>query len=211
MQTAIRLLEEDGIVLTDAQLVQMDRFLELVLEWSAFAGLVSKRDEEGLASVHLPDCLSLAPAVKRLWDGRSAHLDIGSGGGFPAISVKIAVPELPMVLVERNAKKVGFLRKVTGALGLEGVSILHGEFPAVGPRAVPSTITARAVEKPLGLCKPILALVARGAQFLCQSRLSESIPGDLFDIEAVDDLWKTQGIRRGPLWIVRRGRGATGG
>lgn len=210
MKNVIALLEEEGIALTDARHRQFDRFMELVVEWNAFAGLVSNHDEVELATVHLPDCLSLAPMVKRLWDGRSAHLDIGSGGGFPAIPIKIVVPELPMLLIERNAKKVGFLRKVTGALGLAGVSILHGEFPATGPSVVPSTITARAVEKPLGLCKPIFSLVAQGAQFLCQSRLDCAIPRERFDFEPVDDLWKTQGLRRGDLWIVRRRAGQGG-
>lgn len=210
MNSAISLMQDDGIPWTDVQQAQIDHYVQLLLEWNAFASLISTRDESELVSLHLPDCFSLVSIVKRAWEGTTAHLDIGSGGGLPAIPIKIALPALPMSLIERNAKKVGFLRKVIGALGLQGVSILHGEFPAIAPPSVPGTITARAVEKPLGLGKPILALVGRGAEFLCQSRLSEGISRSLYDVAPVDDLWKTQGLRRGELWIVQRRNLAAG-
>ena len=53
-------------------------------------------------------------------------LDVGSGGGFPGIPLKIAYPGLKMTLVEPRLKKTAFLRHIVGTLGLGEVDIVSG-------------------------------------------------------------------------------------
>jgi 16S rRNA (guanine527-N7)-methyltransferase len=50
-------------------------------------------------------------------------IDVGSGGGSPAIPIKIACPWLSYVLVEVRAKKAAFLREAARELGLTGVQV----------------------------------------------------------------------------------------
>ena len=55
---------------------------------------------------------------------RKYVLDVGSGGGFPGLPLKIIRPDIHLTLVEPTLKKVAFLRHIIGTLGLEGVDIL---------------------------------------------------------------------------------------
>ena len=48
----------------------------------------------------------------------SKLLDVGSGGGFPGLPLKIAFPEITVTLVEPKSKKVAFLRHIIGTLSL---------------------------------------------------------------------------------------------
>lgn len=197
------LLEVSGIAVPPEAEMRLQHYVALLEEWNGFASLLSARDIGLAAAVHIPDALSLAPYV-RDFAGATGLLDIGSGGGFPAVPLAIVLPDLPVTLVERSAKKVGFLRKVAGALQLERVNIVHGEFPRAVAGFTPGVITARAVENPARLRKGLAGFIAAGSVFLCQSGLTWDKSADLFHVEPVDDLWKTRGIRRGSLTRVRR-------
>jgi len=50
-------------------------------------------------------------------------VDVGSGGGFPGVPLKIAFPEVPVVLIEVNHKKKQFLEHIIDLLGLENIEV----------------------------------------------------------------------------------------
>ncbi|MCX5772267.1 MAG: 16S rRNA (guanine(527)-N(7))-methyltransferase RsmG [Candidatus Hydrogenedentes bacterium] len=180
---------------------QLDSYVQLIRDWNSFVSLVSRNDLDLLEQVHLPDSLSLAPVIRRLREGRLRLLDIGSGGGFPAIPLKIVLPELQVELVERATRKVGFLEKVVSSLHLDDVRVVQGNFPEVEV-AVPDVVTARAVGKPGKLLPRVLDLLPPGGVFLCQT-----VPPQLdsrFHVERVEDEWTDQGLRRGDLYLIRR-------
>ncbi len=52
-------------------------------------------------------------------------VDVGSGAGFPGIPLKIACPNLRVMLVESTRKKVEFCQHVIDGLGLEGIQASH--------------------------------------------------------------------------------------
>lgn len=196
------LLEAQGIPWPAEADAQLARYTALICEWNAFASLVSVGDEQKIEGVHIPDALSLVPWVARF--GGAGLLDIGSGGGFPAIPIKIVLPALRLCLVERSTKKVGFLRRVLGALGLREVSMVQGAFPQVHPEGVWGLVTARAVEQP----EKLWPLVGRYLQqqcpagaVLCQSA-AESVP-EMFHVEPIVDSWTESGLRRGNLALLR--------
>ncbi len=206
----MRNLEDDrlgklpDLVLSSEALNLLMRHAELVREWNRVVSLVSKKDAEELVSRHIIDSLSLMPAVSAICGDEGLLLDIGSGGGYPAIPLKIVLPGTRMVLVERSVRKVGFLRKVVGALDLSGVEIRHGEFPGVVEDVTPAVITGRAVEKPKRVLVNVLKFVERGAVFLCQSGDPGDHVRDKFHVEQWEDEWSAQGLRRGGLHIIRR-------
>ena len=180
---------------------QLDAYVQLIRDWNSFASLVSQNDSALLEQVHLPDSLSLAPLIRNLGKDPLRLLDIGSGGGFPAIPLKIVLPELEVEMVERGARKVGFLEKVVGSLHLDNVRVVQGNFPEVEV-AVPEAVTARAVEKPGKLLPHVLDLLPVGGIFLCQTVLPQLDPR--FHVERVEDEWTAHGLRRGDLYIIRR-------
>lgn len=199
--TVKSLLAKAGIELMEPMAGQLTAYVDLVRDWNRFASLVSQNDLDLLEQVHVPDSLSLAPLIRRLGEARLRLLDIGSGGGFPAIPLKIVLPGLEVEMVERGARKVGFLEKVVGSLHLSGVRVVQGNFPDVEVSR-PDVITARAVEKPGKLLPHLLDLLPMGGVFLCQTGLPPL--NGRFHVERVEDDWTAEGLRRGDLYLIRR-------
>ncbi|MCH7910629.1 MAG: 16S rRNA (guanine(527)-N(7))-methyltransferase RsmG [Candidatus Hydrogenedentes bacterium] len=184
---------------------KLEQYIELLLEWNSFAGLISKTDEDHIVSRHLVDSLSLVKMVEAAsGPGGSPHLDIGAGGGFPAIPMAIALPEVEFVAIERSARKSTFLRKAASDLSLSNLRIIPGMFPEKAPDERPSTITARAVENPERVFKSILDWLPSGCTFLCQFPNPQDRLPVGFDCTVVHDTWTEKGYRRGTLHLIRR-------
>jgi 16S rRNA (guanine527-N7)-methyltransferase len=52
-------------------------------------------------------------------------LDMGSGGGFPGIPLKVMMPSLSVTLIDASRKKVSFLNHVIRILGLNNIEAIH--------------------------------------------------------------------------------------
>jgi 16S rRNA (guanine527-N7)-methyltransferase len=122
----------------------LESFAALLLKWNQTQNLVSRETVDQLWMRHIADSLQLLPLLKD-WD--RFVLDIGSGGGFPAIPLAIASDQLRRFwLVEPIAKKASFLRTVARELKLaifvEGV---RAEQIAVEVIPSISVITSRAL------------------------------------------------------------------
>ena len=184
---------------------KLEQYIELLLEWNAFAGLISKTDEEHIVSRHVVDSLSLVGIVEGAsGPGGSPHLDIGAGGGFPVIPMAIALPGMEFVAMERSARKSTFLRKAVADLSLSNLRIIPEMFPDKAPDERVSTITARAVENPERVLQSILDWLPSGCAFLCQSPNPQDRLPVGFDCTVVCDAWTEKGYRRGTLHLIRR-------
>jgi 16S rRNA (guanine(527)-N(7))-methyltransferase RsmG len=180
-------------------------FCALIRKWNSFASLVSPRDADHLW-VHVADSLSLLRLVTALGGPSARLLDIGSGAGFPAVPLALALPDLKAILVERSRKKAGFLENAVGELGLKGrMTIQECTFPNEMTLDEPLgwLITARAVEKPHKLWQGIRELVKNGAIFLCQWPEIPPEAQKMFHVEHIIDDWTQTGLRRGSLHIIR--------
>ncbi|HIJ73104.1 MAG TPA: hypothetical protein HPP83_03280 [Candidatus Hydrogenedentes bacterium] len=204
LERSAELLALNGILLGSKAEARIAQHAKLVREWNAFASLVSENDLTVIEDTHVVDSLSLAPWVIGAGGRGAALLDIGSGGGFPALPLKIALPELRVTLVERSERKVGFLLSAAGAMGLDGVTVVHGNFPEGVSGLSPDAVTARAVEKPDKVGKAILAFLPGGSTFLCQSGAALKNLPPMFHVERIHDAWSRAGLRRGELFVVQR-------
>lgn len=183
----------------------LEAYLALVREWNAFASLVSAGDLGARLEAHVLDSLSIAAHVVEACRDGGLWLDVGSGGGFPAIPVKAALPGTPVRLVERSAKKVGFLRQTVARLGLKGAAIVQGAFPQAGGEGEIAVVTSRAIEDPERVGKALAAWLPEGAVYLCQrEQAPERLVGPMFHVEHVRDAWDARGLRRSALWRIRR-------
>ena len=117
-------LERLGLTPDMEQREQILTFISLLLKWNNVAGLISKADEENLFIRHF--CDSLQPLLLFGFKKNATLLDIGSGGGFPAIPIRVFRPDLSMVLVESNKKKGAYLKEVKKELGWENITIFNG-------------------------------------------------------------------------------------
>lgn len=198
------MLAKDGIEVTPDIADSLSAHLDLIREWNPFASLVSPRDVDRLVDAHVVDSASLAPVIVRQQVTGRTLLDIGSGGGFPALPLKLLLPGLDLVLVERSGRKAAFLRKVVAALNLSDVRVLHGSFPECAEGETGDVITARAVEKARAVLADVLATLRPGRVFLCQSGDPTALVGPGFHVERVEDEWGWRALRRGELHLVSR-------
>jgi 16S rRNA (guanine527-N7)-methyltransferase len=96
-------------------------YAELLLEWSARINLTAARSVAAIVDGHLPDAFALARRLEA-----PAHLvDVGSGGGLPAIPLALLRAGLRIDLCEPIAKKGAFLRTAIRELGLAERVRLH--------------------------------------------------------------------------------------
>lgn len=107
--------------LSDLQLSQFKRYYELLTQWNEKTNLTAIEDLAGILSYHFQDSLILDRFVPM--NEIKGTADVGTGGGFPGIPLKIKYPHLFMVLIEVNNKKRDFLQKVVDEFGLEQVVI----------------------------------------------------------------------------------------
>lgn len=111
-----------GIELNPAQLEQFSIYYRELMEWNQRINLTSITDFREVQIKHFLDSLSAYPALKQPIDNQR-FLDVGAGGGFPGLPLKIAFPAIKLVLLEATAKKAAFLRHLTQKLGFDDVDI----------------------------------------------------------------------------------------
>lgn len=108
---------EDGV--TDAILSDFESWHALLLKWNAKINLVSKTALKDFWQRHALDSLQVTRHVP---NAARSVLDLGSGGGFPALAIAIAAKhseqDRRVTLVESAGKKANFLRTVIRELSL---------------------------------------------------------------------------------------------
>ncbi|MEW5806916.1 MAG: 16S rRNA (guanine(527)-N(7))-methyltransferase RsmG [Acidobacteriota bacterium] len=114
-------LEMRGISAKWIPFDQLHRFYTLLIKWQKTINLTAIKDPDEIADRHFAESLFILPRISR----RGQLLDIGSGNGFPALPIKIAFPELKLVMVEGRKRKCHFLNAAVRELGLKDVEIIN--------------------------------------------------------------------------------------
>jgi 16S rRNA (guanine(527)-N(7))-methyltransferase RsmG len=114
-----QLLLESGINLESRIAHQLLTFLVLLIKWNSTANLTSTTEWIGIGPLFRE-----AIWASRLYPDKAvSHLDIGSGGGFPAIPIRIINPHIQLEMVESQAKRCIFLEMLADALEAGNVRV----------------------------------------------------------------------------------------
>ena len=116
------------IYATDEFVEKFYNLTEFMLEFNKKTNLTALRDERSVISRHIADCLL---AAKHLPENGTI-LDVGSGGGMPALPFAIVRPDLKIVALDATAKKTAYIASAAEHLGLKNVSILTGRAEELG-------------------------------------------------------------------------------
>jgi 16S rRNA (guanine527-N7)-methyltransferase len=116
--------QDIGLSLTELQIDQLLLYLSQLTRWNQTTNLTSITAPQEIVVKHFIDSLMALMATEFPWN--AAVADIGTGAGFPGVPLKIARPDLNVVLIESNQKKCSFLNTIVGLLKLDRVSVFSG-------------------------------------------------------------------------------------
>ena len=175
-------------------LEQLTAYIGLLTKWNDTVNLtalsLSPLSAEAIDRLIVEPVLAaeLIKAGKGDWTGRL--VDVGSGGGSPAVPLKVAIPGLSLCMVESKARKSAFLREVVRYLDLSDSDVLTkriedvAEDPAMAGAI--QLISLRAVRLDAPIWRTIDALLARdGGVLWFRSALENLQVPDAFAVESV--------------------------
>ena len=115
--------------LTEKQREQMAQLEVLYPEWNAKINVISRKDIDNLEVNHILHSLGLIKFMK--FTPGTRVLDLGTGGGFPAIPLAIYYPDVTFHLVDRIGKKLKVAQDIAERIGLTNVTFQHGDVKEV--------------------------------------------------------------------------------
>lgn len=114
-----------GIPLPDRAVHTMLRHMELLQVWGTKVNLTALKKSREIAVLHFLDSLTVFKVIPDIEDLKI--LDIGTGAGFPGIVLRTARETLRLTLLDRDAKKIVFLKRLAHELGLEGIAYINSD------------------------------------------------------------------------------------
>lgn len=142
----------------------MCRFGQALLEKNQVMNLTAITDPAQVGRLHFLDSLTLLD----LADFRGKQvIDVGCGGGFPGVPLKIACPEMELTLLDSLGKRMDWLAQILPGLGVEARCVTaRAEEAVAGCRESYDFAVSRAVARLNVLCELCLPYVQVGGTFL---------------------------------------------
>ena len=141
-------------------------YTETFLKQNAVINLISKNDEKFLWEKHIFDSLSISLFFEKYFKDLSGKklLDIGTGGGFPAVPVSIIYPELQVFALDSIRKKLNSIENIKSKLNLKNLTTINDRAENIQEKF--DIITARAVGKLDKIAQYALPLLKKDGYFV---------------------------------------------
>lgn len=123
-----------------------EQYKKVFLEQNAKLNLISKKEEEFLYEKHIYDSLSIKLFFKEYDYYPKTVLDIGTGGGFPAVPIAIEFPDIKVTGIDSTGKKIRAIESISNKLGLGNLELINDRVEHLKGRTF-DIITSRAVGK----------------------------------------------------------------
>ena len=150
-------------------------YLNELCKWNERTNLTGLNDQREIVVELFVDSLACGMALGP--QKNDFIMDVGTGGGFPGIPLKIAFPDLHVTLVEPRLKKTAFLHHIIGLLGLDDIKVITRSVQEISKKldfqSRYDNIFARAIKPDIILpnCRPLLK--RSGRVVLCRSQVLE--------------------------------------
>lgn len=136
-----------GLDLNHDQVEQFARYRKLIQAWNKKIDITNITDDQGIDQKHFLDSLTVFRLIPQDFKGKV--VDVGTGGGFPGVPMKIMDPGIDLLLLDSLKKRINFLDQLVQELGLTGVETIHGRaedlFQKDGYRESFDLVVSRAV------------------------------------------------------------------
>lgn len=97
------------------------QFMKLLLEWNEKINVTAIKDEEEFIVKHFVDSLTISGFV----GNNKKIIDVGTGGGFPGMPLKLFNNSLNITLIDSVNKKISVLSDIIKKMNLENIEALH--------------------------------------------------------------------------------------
>jgi 16S rRNA (guanine527-N7)-methyltransferase len=160
-------LKELNLELSDIQKQQFMDYYEMLIEKNKVMNLTAITELSEVIQKHFIDSLTIIKVIKLK---NQKILDLGTGAGFPGIPLKIAFPDLEIVLLDSLNKRLLFLQEVIEKLKLKNITTLHGRAEDYGKdpnyREKYDVCVSRAVAKLSSLSEFCIPYVNKDGYFI---------------------------------------------
>lgn len=109
--------------LTERQQAQFEQLDSLYREWNQKINVISRKDIDNLYLHHILHSLAIAKVTQ--FKPGAKVLDLGTGGGLPAIPLAILFPETTFIAIDGTRKKITVVNEIAQAAGLDNLTGLH--------------------------------------------------------------------------------------
>ena len=163
-----RRITKSGGKASSDQVTNLAAYVELLARWNKKINLTALPVEP--LSDEAADRLIVEPVLgaRRLLPSERFVIDVGTGGGSPAIPLAIMAPDIRLVMVEVKVRKCAFLREVARQLGLKGASVENCRVEELLSRSeyheAVDVVTVRAVRPDRRLLTAIQAFLKPGGR-----------------------------------------------
>ena len=151
-------------------------YFDLLFRWNAKINLTAFTDQDAAIDRLILEPLAAALELPRDLD----LLDLGSGGGSPAIPLALALDARRLVMVESKSRKAAFLREAARTLGLNAV-VESDRFEAVAAGGAyegrMTAVSIRAVRVDVATLKAARTFLQPGGRVALFSRIP-ALPTD---------------------------------
>ncbi|KEI01992.1 16S rRNA (guanine(527)-N(7))-methyltransferase RsmG [Clostridium botulinum] len=157
-----------GLEFNDKKYYQFIKYKDLLKDWNSKVNLTAITEDEEIIKKHFIDSMKIFQFeyLKKA----NKIIDIGTGGGFPGIPMKIIRPEVEMVLLDSLKKRINVLDDILCKIGIDDVETIHGraeEFSRnVKYREQFDAVVSRAVANLASLSEFCLPYVKVGGYFV---------------------------------------------
>ena len=175
-----------GITLAPAEVRQLETYFQVLARWNARMNLTAL-PLDGLSD-RTVDRLFVEPLAAAHYMSKLPieWLDVGSGGGSPAIPLKVLRPDARLTMVESRSRKAAFLREAARALNLPSTHVQSVRFEDLELRDSVDVVTVRAVRADATFITNCRQSLRKGGELLLfqSTPLENDVPGFVLRVSA---------------------------
>jgi len=167
-------------LIRDTYKEEFDKLSTMLVDNNKKFNLTAICDDEGIFYKHFLDSI----VGENYFKNGACVAEVGSGGGFPSLPLKIVRKDLKFLLIESTGKKCNYLKDAVKSLNLDNVEVLCARAEDAARvnkyREKFDIAEARAVARLNTLCEYCLPLVKVGGKFIaykgdCAEELEEAL------------------------------------
>lgn len=166
--TLVEGLQDLGLSLSDSQIEMFEIYKELIKDWNNKINITSITEDKDIYIKHFLDSATIFKSG--LIKNGASIIDVGTGGGFPGLPIKIINQKTNITLLDSLNKRIVFLNEVIDKIGFSNMVAIHGRAEEFGKmpeyREKFDITVSRAVAALNVLCEYCLPFVKVGGYFI---------------------------------------------